>query len=101
MTFDRKVNETGFLLSFPADGTPRPRYLGRSFSQKSYNDLLEHVPPPAEMVKGEETLAGPGDDRSHEAWVCKMDMATNEIRRKQRESKAKRAEKRFIKRSGK
>ena len=100
MSFGKQVNESGFLIDFPSDGTPRPRYLGQSNSRDMYDKLEKTVPADGSKPKDLEYLVDANDNKSLEAFKDKFRMAAEEAKSKSRKTKAQKAEARAAMKQG-
>ena len=63
-----------FQVTFANDGTPRPRYLGRSTTKAMAEDLRTAIPPSWFKAPGELAAAKAPSDRSLAAFKAKIDL---------------------------
>jgi hypothetical protein len=63
-----------FQVTFENDGTPQPRYLGRSTNKEMAENLRNSIPPAWFRPKGEPVTAPAPSDRSLAAFKAKIDM---------------------------
>jgi hypothetical protein len=85
--------EAGFLVDFPEDGMPRPRYLGRSTEREMAEALKQSVPSRTYKPDGEPELTVDPTDKSLEAFKRKMELLVqNDKKRKAVVKEKKRAE---------
>ena len=89
LSFPAPVHERGFLLNFPDDGQPRPRFLGTSSSQAEFKAMEQQVPTEESLVKGVSSVALATDDRSYEAFKTKMHAGVVAIQKKTKAAKDK------------
>lgn len=64
-----------FQLTFENDGSPRPRYLGRSTNREMAENLRNAIPPRWFKPKGEPDVKMVPSDRSLAAFKAKIDLA--------------------------
>ena len=62
----------GFQVTFENDGTPRPRYLGRSTNKQIAKHLRNFIPPSEFKIPGEPATAAAPSDRSLAAYKAKI-----------------------------
>ena len=86
-------HDRGFLIEFPDDGSPRPRYLGVCTSKESFDAMDAQVPP---LNPGDEVL-----DRSFHAFKAKLEAAIRATKNKNTAAKAKKKEGRINQKRGK
>jgi hypothetical protein len=89
--------KTGFLLDFPEDGTPRPRYLGRSDEREMAEVLKQAVPSRTYKPDGERELSIDPTDKSLEAFKRKMELLVENDKKKKAAVKEKKRAERFAK----
>ena len=75
LEFPLRSEQRGFLVKFPADGTPRPRFLGICSSRNNFNAIEYNVPAAAPMTDDQ-------DDRSKESFDTKMMAVTTATKNK-------------------
>lgn len=63
-----------FQISFSNDGTPQPRYLGRSSNTEMTASLRNNVPPHYYKLNGEPDAIGTPSDRSLAAFRAKIEL---------------------------
>lgn len=79
----------GFLIRFADDGTPRPRYLGRSSSREEKEDMEAAIPlPPSEHYEPTEEYSTAAS-QAFAAFKAKIEAAVEATRRKSKAKKAK------------
>ncbi|MCJ1401165.1 hypothetical protein MMC11_004377 [Xylographa trunciseda] len=89
LDFPARADERGFLLNFPEDDQPRPRFLGVSSSQAAFKTMEKQVPTEDSLVKGTASLALETDDRTYAAFKMKMDLAYMATQKKSKATKEK------------
>ncbi|KAH8880737.1 hypothetical protein GQ53DRAFT_669307 [Thozetella sp. PMI_491] len=79
-----------FAMSFGAHNTPRPRYLGRSTSHKTFQDLSDNIPPldSADNLQDSGFLA-------KEDFISRLDMIHKAIKSSGKSKSEKNRQKRF------
>ena len=65
LEFPLRSEQRGFLVDFPADGTPRPRFLGICSSRNNFNGIEYNVPAAPPMTDDQ-------NDKSKETFDTKM-----------------------------
>ena len=88
-----KGYDSGFLVEFPDDGTPRPRFLGLSTSKKTFDNMESKVP-----------ARDPHDnipDRSLLAYKAKIEAAIRATKNKATNAKARKMAARIQQKRGK
>ena len=86
-----------FQVTFENDGTPQPRFLGRSTSKEMAENLRCAIPPAWFRANGEPATAPAPSDRSLAAFNAKIDL----VLRTQNVKKVKNKEKQRIERIAK
>ncbi|KAH6682101.1 hypothetical protein B0J14DRAFT_230794 [Halenospora varia] len=86
---DGEDRVAGFEVRFPTDGTPRPRYLGRSTTQAKADELKNNVPPSYLKALGEITTKETPSDQAIAAFETTIEI----IAKAQRAKKATKKEK--------
>lgn len=89
LTIPSGGSNAGFRLMFDNDGTPRPRYLGRSTNSEMVTNLHRNIPPSYYKLDGEPRAMGTPSSRSLAAFKAKIDM----VQAMQRTQKARKSEK--------
>jgi hypothetical protein len=97
LTIPRAAESTGFLIQFEVDGTPRPRYLGRSISRDMADDLKKAVPDPSYRPHGIIEQHVDPSDRSLQAFKRSMDRVLEIDKKKKKVSKDKKNQERHAK----
>lgn len=97
LTIPGSGGESSFRVTFEADGTPRPRFLGRSTSKEMAANLRKVVPPSYYKLDGEPDAVGKASDRSLAAFKAKIDMMSQSQKGKKEANKAKQKQERINK----
>src|SRR5208282_4098975 len=79
----------GFQVTFENDGTPQPRYLGRSMNREMEGELKNAVPPSYYKLDGEPEAIGAPSDRSLAAFREKIDLLLQDQKAKKLAKKEK------------
>ncbi|KAL5326879.1 hypothetical protein ACEPPN_004568 [Leptodophora sp. 'Broadleaf-Isolate-01'] len=86
-----------FQVTFNNDGTPQPRYLGRSVNNEMAESLRNNVPPHYFKLNGEPGAVGTPSDRSLAAFRAKIALMTQAQKGKKTASKEKQKKERIEK----
>ena len=63
----------GFVVTFENDGTPRPRYLGRSTGREMADSLKNNAPPSYYKLDSESDVVGTPSERALAAFRAKIE----------------------------
>jgi hypothetical protein len=88
---------SGFKVTFENDGTPRPRYLGRSTDQEMAENLKTSAPPSHYKLDGEPDAFGTPSERSLNAFKAKIDLIVQAQKGKKLANKEKQKKERINK----
>ena len=89
VSFPKAPRYVGFNLPFEDKAAPRPRYLGRSNSRTSFDDMTSNVPQAEFRPEGEVETMEKATTRSFAAFKQKMEAALEATKSKSKASKAK------------
>lgn len=85
-------DDTGFLISFLENGSPRPRYLGCLSAENPLESMESQIPGPDFKLEGEDEV----NPRSFEAFRQKMEAAVEAGKSRSKGSKEKRKKARVL-----
>ncbi len=89
LSFPTAPRDSGFLISFRDETTPRPRYLGRSRSRNAFDEMTSNAPQEGYRLETEDASTMEPTDRSFKAFKGKMEAALDASKTKSKASKAK------------
>jgi hypothetical protein len=91
------ASETGLVVDFPIDGTPRPRYLGYTNEREMAEVLKTSVPSVSYRPKDEANESCEPTEKSLEAFKKKMELMSESEKRKKTATKEKKKKERLAK----
>lgn len=90
----------GFVIEFPSDDSPRPRFLGISSSRASYDAMEVHVPTKAFRPDGEEVKLEKMSEKAFETFKSKMELAVGAGKKSAKGNKKKKKDMRVQRKIG-
>ncbi|KAI9803686.1 MAG: hypothetical protein M1833_000598 [Piccolia ochrophora] len=100
LTFPPEPEKLGFLISFPNNNTPRPRYLGCSQRKDMFEKLSKKIPAEDFKPPGEPHQQHAPSERSMAAWRENVEKAIELSKHKNKLSKHKKRQERFERQQG-
>lgn len=85
------TNNDGFRATFPNEGTPRPRYLGRATNRDTADKLHANIPPSTFKPERESSVMKMPSQKSIAAFKAKVDaiMKTQKVKKTAKQEKKK------------